>query len=141
MQRTLAQRLFARVSVEADGCWIWTGSIRKGYGQIWTSLDASGHRSLLQAHRASYELARGPIPEGLDLDHLCRNRLCVNPDHLEPVTRRVNILRGTAPAAHNARKTHCDEGHSLVRLRNGRRGCPTCALAKRGKRLAVAEVA
>lgn len=78
---------------EATGCWNWQGSIHKrtGYGQ-YSSPDTSER----QAHRAIYERLRGPIPDGLELDHLCRNRSCVNPDHLDPVTREVNIRRGTA---------------------------------------------
>jgi len=62
-------------------------------------------------HRIAYEFALGPIPDGLTLDHLCRNTICCNPAHLEPVTLRVNTLRGTSPIADNARKTHCKNGH------------------------------
>lgn len=71
------------------GCWNFTGSVSKdGYGR--RSFDGK----MTTAHRSVYEQLRGPIPDGLDLDHLCRNRRCVNPDHLEPVTRRVNVMRG-----------------------------------------------
>lgn len=73
------------------GCWIYTLSIDKGgYGVF----HAKGERKSLRAHRYFYEKYRGPIPKGLDIDHLCRNRNCVNPDHLEPVTRSENIKRG-----------------------------------------------
>src|SRR5690349_20028702 len=82
------------------GCIEWTGTRNtKGYGRI-----ARGgvNGRFLMAHRVAYELARGPIPEGLQLDHLCRNRLCCNPDHLEPVTRQENVARGRAPNVLNA---------------------------------------
>lgn len=85
-----------------SGYWLWLGAISPaGYGRI------NGR----QAHVVSYEIHIGPIPQGLVLDHLCRTRCCVNPWHLEPVTDRENILRGTAPAALNAKKTHCKRGH------------------------------
>lgn len=141
MRGSLAERLMARVTLTEAGCWMWTGSLRDGYGQIWTSVDAAGHRQLLDTHRASYELARGPIPEGMDLDHRCHNadaicaggpdcphRACVNPEHLEPATRRVNVLRGRGLAAQNARKTRCKAGHRFgdERYPNGSRRCVVC---------------
>lgn len=135
------ERLFARLEIDTAGCWIWTGSTRKaGYGQIWTSV-ADGPRRLLSTHRAMYELTRGPIPDGMDLDHLCRVPLCMNPDHLEPVTRAENVLRGEGPTAQNARRTHCNEGHELVLVNptTGQRGCPPCiATRMRAKREAAA---
>lgn len=84
-----------------------------------------------QAHRVAYELFVAEIPEGFDLDHLCRNRGCVNPDHLEPVTRRENLLRGETIPARNARITHCPQGHPYdaenTRIRPcGRRRCAAC---------------
>ncbi len=66
---------------------------------------------MMRAHRFAFEMARGPVPEGLQLDHLCRVRHCVNPGHLELVTSRVNTLRGTSFSAVNATKTHCPKGH------------------------------
>ena len=84
------------------------------------------------AHRFSYELHVGPIPTGLTLDHLCRNTLCVNPAHLEPVTMRENILRGYSPSANGARATHCPHGHPYnerntgITKTNGARFCRTC---------------
>jgi len=83
------------------------------------------------AHRAVYESERGPIPEGMTLDHLCRNRGCVNPDHLEPVTNRENILRGVSPSAVHAAKTHCRCGLDYDSVdRNGFRYCSRCKAAR-----------
>ena len=128
-ERALPSHLLNKMVVADSGCWLWTASVRpSGYGQIWTRT-VEGRRRLLSAHRAVWEAARGPVPDGLDLDHLCRVRTCVNPDHLEPVTRKTNILRGLAPAAANARKTVCDKGHQLQLLPTGRRGCPKCKRA------------
>ena len=87
-------------------CWLWRGyRSGSGYGAI--NLNRRSHC----AHRLAYTFLVGPIPDGLELDHLCRNRLCVNPAHLEPVTTRENVLRGNGPAAQHARKTHCVNGH------------------------------
>ena len=88
-----------------NGCLVWTGSLLRGYGKV----SVNGKRVMV--HRASYELAIGPIPEGLTLDHLCRTRPCIWPFHLEPTTNRENILRGEGLSAVNARKTHCKRGH------------------------------
>ncbi len=94
---------------------------------------------MVYAHRAAYELYVGPIPEGLTIDHLCRNTLCVNPAHLEAVTMRENILRGTGPSAQAARKTHClrghpfDDGNTLFRA-TGKRVCRACQRVHREKR-------
>lgn len=86
-------------------CWTWQATIRDGYGRI--------HRDgrSLNAHRWYYEQEHGPIPEGLQLDHLCRNRACVNPSHLEPVTQTTNIQRGFAS---RPKKTHCKRGHEFT---------------------------
>jgi hypothetical protein len=86
-------------------CWEWQGSKSRGYGRFKVS------RRMVQAHRFAYELMVGPIPEGLTLDHLCRNTSCVNPEHLEPATERDNILRSDGPAAINARRVECVRGH------------------------------
>lgn len=123
-----------RVDVgEGDECWEWRGSMyRDGYGR-WRA----GGRSRA-AHIVSWESVFGPVPEGLDLDHLCRNRGCVRPSHLEPVTRQVNLLRGRTIAAAHAAKTHCPKGHpyseeNTYRCR-GIRQCRTCRAAVSRKR-------
>jgi hypothetical protein len=101
--------IFSRITVdESTGCWNWTQALDShGYGVL-------GYRYRVEkAHRFAYEIFVGPIPEGLTLDHLCRNTRCVNPEHLEPVTQGENVLRGVGFAAVNARKTHCIHGHPL----------------------------
>lgn len=124
--RTL-NRFWAKVEVDHDtGCWLWqAGRDGKGYGQF-----AVGEKNVL-AHRFAWQLERGPIPEGLQIDHLCRVRHCVNPDHLEPVTARTNTLRGISISAANATKTECIHGHPFddanTRIAsNGTRHCRTC---------------
>lgn len=120
-------------------CWNWTGSLSPGgYGQFavyYPALPASKRTKTRAAHRFSYELFVGPIPEGLVIDHLCRNRACVNPTHLEPVTSRVNTHRGVTIATGNAAKTHCPNGHPYepphLRISYNKRGqrmrhCQTC---------------
>lgn len=102
-----ATRIFGRARV-GDGCWDWAGfKLPNGYGRV-----AFRGRVWL-AHRAAYTLAVGEIPEGLTIDHLCRNVGCIRPDHLEPVTQQVNSNRGIGPSAVNSRKTHCKRGHPL----------------------------
>jgi len=94
---------------EQTGCWTWTGRRHsKGYGVI----ESMALR--YPAHRVSYLLHVGPIPHGLVIDHLCRNRSCVNPAHLEPVTNGENVLRGTSVAAVHWRATHCFRGHEFT---------------------------
>lgn len=94
--------------VRPSGCWEWTGAVDlNGYGVVY------GNGRMRKAHRVLYEKANGTVPHGLELDHLCRNRKCVNPDHLEPVTHRENILRGVGTAASRARQTHCKHGHEF----------------------------
>lgn len=96
---------FLSYLVDHGECWIYTGANAGGYGRFYF-----GDR-VVPAHRYAYELLVGPIPEGLQLDHLCRDRACCNPDHLEPVTQRENLRRGIGPAGLNARKTKCPKGH------------------------------
>lgn len=103
-------------------CWMWGGLMRRdGYGRAWTGV---GSR---RAHRVAYELTVGPIPRGLELDHLCRNPGCVNPAHLEAVTHEENVRRGIR---WNLSKTHCPSGHPYdeknTRWYQGRRYCRAC---------------
>ena len=114
--------------VQENGCWEWVGYTIHGYGLMGKYPHSKKNT---RAHRYYYELEYGPIPEGLDLDHLCRNRKCVRPDHLEPVTRRENVLRGVGPTAVHARKTHCPQGHAYTADNThrymGKRYCMTCS--------------
>jgi len=104
----IIERLWAKSEPTMMGCWVWTGGGARGYGQI--RIDGRTQ----SVHRLSYELLKGPIPPGLHLDHKCRVRPCWNPEHLEPVTNKENILRGNGPSAHNAKRTHCINGHTLT---------------------------
>lgn len=124
---TDSARFWARVAVVPNGCWRWTGSVNGSYGTFYF------HGRTAYAHRVSYEMFVGPIPEGLTIDHLCRYPLCVNPSHLEPVPMRENTLRGEGVTARNAKKTHCSNGHRLsgdnvAMLTGARKGreCRTC---------------
>lgn len=103
------ERLLSHVTRDPEtDCWGWTGGLdTDGYGQVRSPVK----RRTIRAQRAVYEAMRGPIPKRLELDHLCRVRCCVNPDHLEPVTHQENTLRGIGPSAQHARKTHCPKGH------------------------------
>lgn len=128
--RPVIERFEEKVAPGENGCILWTASGNgAGYGAMYI---AKGKRVL--AHRWAYEHYVGPIPEGMVLDHLCRNRICVNPAHLEPVTHRTNVLRGVAPTAVNAAKTHCDQGHLFdaenTAMDRGKRACRACNRAR-----------
>jgi hypothetical protein len=136
--RSVMERFWGKIEIgDESECWLWTDHIPPmGYGYFSTKGTSR------YAHRWSYEQFVGPIPTGLQIDHLCRVRNCVNPHHLEVVTGRVNILRGTSPPALNARKTHCLRGHPYsgdnLRMKRGKRICRTCHNAhKRASRRRV----
>lgn len=131
----LPDRFSSKVHRHASGCWLWTACLTSnGYGRF------SWEGKVRLAHRVSYTLLVGPVPEGLELDHLCRVRHCVNPEHLEPVTRRENIHRGFGITAVHARKTHCPQGHEYTEdnllvsaLDRGNRVCKACLASRDGK--------
>lgn len=119
-------RVWSRVQKVPGGCWLWTGSIdRYGYGRGYAT-----HLRTDKAHRLVYILIKGEIPPGLQLDHLCRVRHCVNPDHLEPVTARTNSLRGNTIPARRVEQTHCIHGHPFDEINTyivrGNRTCRAC---------------
>lgn len=122
----LPQRVQKKIAVLPAGCWVWTAcKLPSGYGKLWTG---SKHD---YSHRFVYERLVGPIGDGLEIDHLCRNPSCCNPDHLEPVTHRENALRSPInPLAVNAAKTHCKSGHEFTDentlVQNGGRICREC---------------
>lgn len=124
----LPESFWDKVAEQADGCWHWTGATDSaGYGRFRPHDPTTTN----MAHRVAYLALVGPIPDGLQLDHLCRVRKCVNPDHLEPVTARENILRGYGRGANEARQTRCQNGHplsgdNLYIKPNGRRQCRQC---------------
>ena len=117
------ERFWAKVA-KTSTCWLWTGTLVNGYGQFRLPT------TKLQAHRYAYESMVGPVGAGLQLDHLCRNRACVRPEHLEPVSSKINTWRGEGPAGINARTLVCPKGHSYVpentRLYRGKRHCRAC---------------
>jgi hypothetical protein len=132
-ERWWQKRFWTRVdrSAGADACWPWTGLLSpRGYGRV------RYNGKQVRPHRLVYHFLVGPLPDVrvLQLDHRCRMRHCCNPSHLELVTARENLLRGTTLAAANAAKTHCMHGHPLTeenvyRAANGARSCRTCQRA------------
>ena len=132
---TIAARFWVKVGKTAT-CWLWLASTANGYGVFWTNRNQQGQ---VYAHRYAYQLLVGAIPKELTIDHLCRNRVCVNPAHMEIVSRGINVLRGEGVTAQNARKTHCSKGH-LFDASNTYYGpigrdCRTCHRERQAKRL------
>jgi len=119
------ERFWEKVE-KTNSCWNWTASkFKNGYGQFRLG------GTMVLAHRFSYELSIEKITKGLEIDHLCRNRKCVNPEHLELVNHHMNLLRGNTIARFNAEKTHCPQGHAYTKENiyvesNGSRHCRTC---------------
>ena len=109
MSEPLPENFMRLVRRDPNGCLTWCGVVSKtGYPQY-----SPSHAKTYRAHRFAYERVIGPIPEKMTIDHLCRNRSCVNVDHMEVVSNRENVLRGTGPSAINHNKTHCNNGHPL----------------------------
>lgn len=135
-----ASELFEARIERTDSCWNWVGTIAlNGYGTI----KIGGRKgSRVYAHRLAYSMFVGPIPDGMDLDHLCRNRRCANPSHLEPVTRQTNVLRGVGPSLLgklNGAKTQCKSGHAFddANTRYRPSGGRTCRECERNRRRAA----
>lgn len=128
-----ASQVAGRIKLGARGCWLWQGA-QNGHG--YGALNVAGKQR--GAHRVVYELLRGPIPTGLTLDHLCRRRHCVNPDHLEPVTIKENLRRGNGSTGRCFRKTRCKRGHAFTdentyRPKRGGRICRACRRKPNGR--------
>jgi hypothetical protein len=128
------------VASPSGQCWIWTGPTRGPKAHRRGYLKVGGKRHA--THRFAYELVNGPVPEGLELDHLCRAPLCFNPSHLEPVTHAENVRRGDSCKASD---THCAHGHPFIPEnsyidRQGTRYCTECQrIGKRRRRAAARE--
>lgn len=129
--RTDKERFMMCFEVDESGCWNWIRSLNHaGYGQFHIGSRVDHSRQMVRAHRYSYKIFVGQIPDGLTIDHLCKNRKCVNPNHLEAVDIRTNVLRGESFVAKNALKTHCPKNHEYsvdnLYLYRGKRICRKC---------------
>lgn len=126
------KRFQAKFDVSGSGCWLWHAPLDKdGYGVFYL------RRRARRAHRVGWFLLNGPIPKGMVVNHICKQRSCVNPQHLTLVTVRENALQDSeSPAAINARKTHCPKGHGFDRRYGGQRYCSTCEAEKKRRLVA-----
>lgn len=132
------RRIMDKVRVDVNGCWMWQGAKDRGnhgiqYGQVYWN------GKLWAAHRATYTWYVAPIPEGYEVDHLCKNGLCVNPRHLDAVPPRINMLRSDAPGAIRWKSAYCKRGHPMVEAnlfyhKRGDSECKTCLLIRNLKR-------
>lgn len=125
-KRPIIYNFLSHVSLEENGCWNWIGAYSRGYGRF-----NRGNKKSISAHRWSYEYFRGPISESLVIDHLCRNTICVNPEHLEMVTPRENVMRGLMANGGKVKsRTHCIRGHAFgtdnFYMVGGYRNCKIC---------------
>ena len=125
-RKQLIERLLSKIDILPNGCWQWMGSKdTRGYGRI-----RDFNSKIVKAHRISYEYYCGDIPIGREIDHLCSNHSCINPEHLEAVSHRVNVLRGVGIAANYAKRQTCSNGHLFssnnTLIENGARRCKIC---------------
>lgn len=128
-QLKVKEYILSNYRVTPTGCWEWTQRTFRGYSQVRFYVNGKSHGS--SGHRVLWLLTKGPITDGLVLDHLCRNRACINSDHLEPVTNIENIRRGISPIVHQKPKTHCIRGHdyspdNTIHRSDGAQQCRKC---------------
>ena len=136
MTDQLLERFWDKVEVQPNDCWIWTAyKDRYGYGSFKLKGKPIG------AHRLAYQINKGEIPIDREIDHLCRNRACVNPDHLETVTHKINLLRGSTISAINIKKTYCPKGHEYnqknTHVWRGHRFCRICDNMRHWRKLGL----
>lgn len=132
----MLDRIEERVKKTESGCWIWQGCLSHGYGMIKIPAETPSGATTVGVHVLAWREKNGPVPAGLELDHVCRTRACCNPEHLEPVTRRENLLRSPLSAASRlSARTHCPRGHELSGTNLVRseptRTCRICAQARK----------
>lgn len=128
------ERFMHYIEISPSGCWEWSGGTNsEGYGNF------SLKNQAVKAHRYSFGYFKGEIPKGFVVDHLCRNHKCVNPDHLEAVSNKTNIIRGVGLASQESKRTHCPFGHeytedNIYRTKNKYRNCKACAIRRSKER-------